>query len=160
MSDPHAPTRDELQAFIQAKTYYYLPRWDALDSSLRRVPPGSFNWSACFLLQLWMAYRKMYLYAVICVVSFFVLNSILLSFGVPRFYGLFLMWCFGRYGSSIYKRHVEATIRRIKTTMPAEYWTQAFKDKGGTSCWAVIPFILWVGFTYWLYFWGMGQSVN
>jgi len=157
-SDPLAPTREELQAFIQANTYYYLPKWDALDPTLRAAPKGTFNWAACFLWQFWMAYRKMYLFAVICVVSFFVLNSILLSLGVPFYYGLFLMWWFGRYGSALYKRHAIAKIRQIKSTIAPEYWPQAFKDKGGTSFWAVVPFIIWLVFTYFIMFWSMGRQ--
>ena len=139
-------SKDELQAFIQTRSYYYLPKWEALDPSLRRVASGTFNWAACFLTVFWMAYRKMYLYVIIWVAFLFVFYSVLeLVFKLPTSatngVNIAIMYLFGRYGSSLYRRHVERKIQQIKTMMAPEYWAQAFKDKGGTNLWATIPLI-------------------
>src|SRR6266850_604118 len=140
-------SKDELQAFIQTRSYYYLPKWETLDPTLRRVAPRTFNWAACFLTVFWMAYRRMYLYVVICVAFLLVFYSILeFIFTLPpsatNGANIAMMYLFGRYGSSLYRKHVERKIQQIKTTMAPEYWTQAFRDKGGTSLWAPIPLII------------------
>jgi len=139
--------KEDLQAFIQTRSYYYLPKWNSLDPTLRRIAPRTFNWAACFLTVFWMAYRKMYLYVILWVAFLFVFYSILeLVFTLPpsatNGANIFIMCCFGRYGSSLYRKHVERKIGQIKATMTPEYWMQAFRDKGGTSFWAPIPLII------------------
>jgi hypothetical protein len=153
-SEPQAKTpslavasKEELQAFIQTRSYHYLPEWDALDPTLQRIVPGTFNWSAFFLNVYWMAYRRMYLYVVIVVAVLLVFYSILeFVFAVPQSamngVNIAMMYMIGRYGSSLYKKHVERKIRQIKATITPEYWPQAFRDKGGTSFWAPIPLIV------------------
>jgi hypothetical protein len=145
-------SKDELQAFIQTRSYYYLPKWEALDPRLHRAASGTFNWAACFLTAFWMAYRKMYLYVIVWVAFLFVFYSVLeLVFTLPMLVtngaSIAMMYLFGRYGSSLYRRHVERKIQQIKTTMMPEYWAQAFRDKGGTNAWATIPLILLHVFT-------------
>lgn len=139
--------KDELQAFIQTRSYYYVPKWEVLDPSLRRLAPGTFNWAACFLTVFWMAYRKMYLYVVIWVAFLFVFYSLLeVVFSLPpsvtNSANLVMMFFFGRYGSSLYRKHVDRKIHQIKTTITPDYWTQAFRDQGGTNAWATIPLII------------------
>jgi hypothetical protein len=142
-------SKEELQAFVQVRTYYYLPKWEALDP---RIAPGPFNWAACFLGFYWMAYRRMYLYLLFCYACWIVLFFILgITSTAPRSVGasiltlcvcIFVKYKLGRYGSSLYKIHVERKIKQIKTTTPPEYWTEAFRDKGGTSLLAPATLII------------------
>jgi TPR repeat protein len=141
------PTKEELQAFIQARSYYYIPKWESFDPTLKRVAPGTFNWAACVLNVFWMAYRRMYLFVIILVAFEAVCYSIVeFVFGLPTSItngvGIAMMIILGRYGNSIYRKHVERKIRRIKTNMAPEYWSQGFRDSGGTSLWAPIPLII------------------
>ena len=136
-----------LQAFIQTRSYYYLPKWEALDPTLGRVASRTFNWAAFFLTVFWMAYRKMYLYLVVWIAFLLVFYLILevlfsVSTSVTNGANIAMMYFFGRYGSSLYRKHVERKLRQIKTTMTSEYWAQAFRDKGGTSLWAPIPLVI------------------
>ena len=89
----------------------------------------------------------MYLYVVIWVGFLLVFYSIFeFLFTVPTSAtngaNVVMMYFFGRYGSSLYRKHAERKIRQIKTTMTPEYWGQALRDKGGTSLWAPIPLII------------------
>ena len=140
-------SKEDLQAFIQTRSYYYVPKWEALDPTLGRITPGTFNWAACLLTVFWMAYRRMYLYVVVWVAGLFVFYALLdFLFTAPTSaingMNIAMMWVFGRYGSSLYRKHVERKIGQIKTTLTPEYWPQALKDKGGTSFWAPIPLII------------------
>ncbi len=145
--EPSVPTKEELQAFIQARSYYYIPKWESFDPTLKRVAPGTFNWAACLLNVFWMAYRRMYLFVIILVAFEAVCFSILEFFfrlptSVTNSVGIATMVILGRYGNSIYRKHVERKIRQIKTKIAPEFWSQAFRDSGGTSLWATIPLII------------------
>lgn len=146
-SETDAVSKEDIQAFVQTRSYCYVPKWDSLDPILRHVAPGTFNWAACFLTVFWMAYRRMYLYVIIWVAFLFVFYSIvevLLKLPASASSGatIAMMFLFGRYGSPLYRKHVERKIREIKSTLPPEYWPQAFRDKGGTSAWAPIPLVI------------------
>jgi hypothetical protein len=66
--------------------------------------------------------------------------------------GLWIRYVCGCLGNSLYRRHVERKIKQIKTTVPPEYWAQAFKDMGGTNVWAVIALIfINLLIIYWMY---------
>ena len=141
------PTKEELQAFIQAHSYYYIPKWESFDPTLKRIAPGTFNWAACLLNVFWMSYRRMYLFVIILVAFEAVCFSILEFFfrlptSVTNSVGIATMIILGRYGNSIYRKHVERKIRQIKTKIAPEYQSQAFRDSGGTSLWAPIPLII------------------
>jgi hypothetical protein len=106
------PTKEDLQAFIQARSYYYIPKWESFDPTLKRVAPGTFNWAACLLNVFWMAYRRMYLFVIILVAVEAVCFSILEFFfrlptSVTNSVGIATMILLGRYGNSIYRKHVE-----------------------------------------------------
>ena len=141
------PTKEELQAFIQAHSYYYIPKWESFDPTLKRIAPGTFNWAACLLNVFWMAYRRMYLFVIILVAFEAVCFSILEIFfklptSITNAVGIATMMILGRYGNSLYRKHVERKIRQIKTKIAPEYQSQAFRDSGGTSLWAPIPLII------------------
>jgi tetratricopeptide (TPR) repeat protein len=144
---PAVPTKEELQAFIQARSYYYIPKWELFDPTLKRVAPGTFNWAACLFSVFWMAYRRMYLFVIILIAVEAICYSIVeFAFGLPTSVMngvcVAIMFILGRYGNSIYKKHVERKIRQIKTNMAPEYWPQAFRDSGGTSLWTPILLII------------------
>jgi TPR repeat protein len=158
------PTKEELQAFIQAHSYYYIPKWESFDSTLKRVAPGTFNWAACLLNVFWMAYRRMYLFVIILVAFEAVCFSILEFFfrlptSVTNSVGIATMILLGRYGNSIYRKHVERKIRQIKTKIAPEYQSQAFRDSGGTSLWAPIPLIILQLLTLFGMFYGTYQGI-
>lgn len=158
------PTKEELQAFIQARSYYYIPKWESFDPTLKLVAPGKFNWAACFLNVFWMAYRRMYLFVIILVAFEAACFSILefffrLSTSVTNSVGIATMILLGRYGNSIYRKHVERKIRQIKAKMTPEYWSQAFRDSGGTSLWAPIPLIILQLLTLLGMFYGTNQGI-
>jgi ABC-type multidrug transport system fused ATPase/permease subunit len=142
-------SKEELEAFIQKRVYYYLPKWELLDHSMKRIAPGTFNWAAFFFTTFWMAYRKMYLYTIVIWITLAVFLTVAeLAIGgsggasaanAGWFAALFF---FGRYGNSMYKNYVEMKIRQIKKTVTPEYQNQALKDCGGTNWLATIPLII------------------
>ena len=161
---PSVPTKEELQAFIQARSYYYIPKWQSFDPTLKRIAPGTFNWAACLLNVFWMAYRRMYLFVIILVaIGYSIGGSIELIFGLrtslTNYLGIAMMILLGRYGNSIYRKHVERKIRQIKTKISPEYWSQAFRDSGGTSLWAPIPLIILQLLTLFGMFYGIYQGI-
>ena len=146
-TEAEAFSKDDIKAFVQTRTYYYLPKWNVLDPTLRHVAPGTFNWAACILTVFWLAYRKMYLFTAIWLAFLCVFYSVVeLVFSLPASAmngaNIAMMLLFGRYGSSLYRKHVERKVREVKSTMAHEYWTEAFKDKGGTSLLAPIPLVI------------------
>ena len=135
-------TSSELSAYIQKNADYYLRKWPSLDATFRTVKPGTFNWAACILDVYWMAYRKMYLYTVGYLGVMFVLWTViewLYPAGPFHVMALLMKVFFGRYGSAVYKQHVEKTIRKIKATRRPELWRDNFIGLGGTNWWATIP---------------------
>ena len=150
-------TKEELQTFIQRRLYYYIPRWEQFDPSLKKIKPGTFNWVAFFFTVYWMAYRKMYLYTAIIFIVLCVISAIITNVFITQqsqvdmndiltwklFCSLIVMFLFGRYGNCLYKNHVEAKIREAKRTVTAEYLNQAYRDLGGTSWIGIILLTIW-----------------
>jgi len=75
-------TKDEADAFIGNNSPYYLDKWKTHSNSPRK----GWNWAAVFFGIAWMAYRKMYLEAILSSILF-----MLISFGIEVILGAFQM---------------------------------------------------------------------
>jgi len=134
----------EAAALLQKNAGYYLEKWDKYSHSIFK----GWNWSAMFLCETWMLYRKMYLEGVL----FFALRmslSFVLGILIP-FLPAFLIsnylvpWAFvGIFGNALYRRKVLRMIQKAQELNESER-LEFLRNSGGTSIAAtyIIPILL------------------
>jgi hypothetical protein len=142
---------EALKLFVGEKASSYLPKWKIFETMGKKM---SWNSSAAFLPAIWMAYRKMYLYAAI-ILGIGVVWTIaelrlgynqVINLGISVLYVLFL----GIFGNWLYYTHAKGKIAQIKLQYPEpEVRKSEIIKAGGTSRFAlglVIGFlVLWTG---------------
>ncbi len=130
--------RDEDFAhFIGRNTDYYIPKFRRFYNEGFSV---TWNWSAFFFEFVWMAYRKMYLWALA------VWILILLFGNLPFLLGMIL---FGTTGNYIYYRYAKRKILHLKTSQMLSNSHEilvTLKKEGGVNQWAIYAMIgiVWV----------------
>jgi len=166
MTDPESDD-EKVESFVVRNAAYYRDRWTRFHEK-----PGSFlsfNWAACLLGPLWLAYRKLYVPTLLSVVVLvadvalwlYVEDRQLLSENLSTLWGwiVAVLWVgvFGFLGNYWYWgrfRNVEqqATARHTDRNGQLQY----LRFEGGTSpvvAWAMVVVILapilWGG--YWAY---------
>jgi hypothetical protein len=124
---------ETIREFVGKNADYYLNKWKLMAASGSKV---SWNWAAFCFEVLWMAYRKMYLYA---------LTVMLLSF-VPVIGSIFslIFWIgIGIFGNYLYGKF---TYRKLSVLRSAFTDDELFKQEviksGGTSILGVFLFII------------------
>lgn len=137
-------------AFVGSNYSYYLSNWQKYRSN--RAYKG-WNWAACFFRVEWLAYRKMYLEAVLLLgvtslISFFLgwrLTTagadLQTANGAARLFRLMVQLLFGAFGNYLYFRKAAKAVREAQLEPETE---QLFflQNRGGTSVAAVIVLIL------------------
>ena len=138
---------EKLKSIVQEKTYYYDLKMTRLNLSGGKV---SWNGSAFFLPVLWMAYRKMYLYALI---SLIISIAITMIGWIPStagwvfqiIFGIAYHVCAGIFANYIYKYHIE-NVYQSGASMDADGQWEFYRKRGGTSRTAVVVacVIMWI----------------
>jgi hypothetical protein len=142
---------EAFKLFVGGKASHYLPKWKVFETMGKKV---SWNSSAAFASTIWMAYRKMYLYALIflgvgvvwSVAELKIGYNSLINLGVSALYVL----CLGILGNWLYYTHAKKKIAQIKVQFPEpEVQKSEIIKAGGTSRLAlglVISFlVIWTG---------------
>ena len=136
-------TEDKESLFVGKKYVYYQRKW----AQLRQNPTAfSFNVAAFLFGVLWMAYRKMYLYAWIFIAILFIETLVEIIFDVSDKLSNaitigFYVVC-GTQSNTLYKYHVEKKIKEITATVPPEQLDAELIKRGGTSVWAAIGYFV------------------
>jgi len=120
---------ETIRSFVQKNADYYITKWKVMAQSGSKL---SWNWAAFLFPLVWLAYRKMHLYAVI----YFLL---LLGFSVAPKYLRTFMWLglwigIGMLGNYLYGRYTYKKLLELKIKFTDEdvFKTQVAKA-GGTS---------------------------
>ncbi len=137
-------TKEKMRIFIGKNADYYLQKFEFFEKTGSSV---SWNWAAFGFGVFWMAYRKMFLYAILTVFFIFTLNvlEVVLHFSpVLSFFLSVWLWIgFGLFGNYLYYLHVKKKIAEISIKYPDEEDQKLILQKeGGTSWLAVLAFIL------------------
>lgn len=123
---------EDLKLFIGGKKQsYYMTKWKKFKE------PGnngiSWNWAAFFLNFFWLAYRKMYIHAIVVGVIYFIIGEVL-SENLTSLSGLILGVVFGLFGNKIYYDYSKKEIHKIKSNCrDTSKQKREILNKGGTS---------------------------
>ncbi|WP_176049237.1 DUF2628 domain-containing protein [Burkholderia sp. BCC1644] len=136
---------DEIAAYVGKKAAWFERKWAIAESRKSRQ---SWNWAACFLGPVWMAYRCMYWQAAaVLAVTLGITLVELLYF--PTYFesstldpvtigiAVSLGWC----GNSLYKRYVERRIEKLRPNATSrESFLALLEAQGGTNWLAAAGF--------------------
>lgn len=126
-------TTEEFKLFVGAKKQqYYISKWLKFGEG-KYNSFKTWNWSAFFLTFFWLAYRKMYLYAIGISATFFVLTEILPeNFSTPLGIGVGIT--LGLLGNKLYYDYSEKEITKINNNLTdLGHKEKAIINKGGIS---------------------------
>jgi hypothetical protein len=126
---------EALKLFVGGKASYYLPRWKLIETTGKKK---SWNVAAALFTGIWMAYRKMYLYAGITLGIVIVWTIAELRLGSNQTINLgisvLLMMCSGMLGNWLYYIHAKEKIAETKVQCPdPEVQKSEMIKAGGTS---------------------------
>ncbi|WP_423758800.1 DUF2628 domain-containing protein [Burkholderia sp. NLJ2] len=138
-------SNDEIAAYVGKKADWFEKKWAIAASRKNRQ---SWNWAACFLGPVWMAYRCMYWQAAAVLgVTLGITLVELLYF--PKYFesttidpvtigiAVTLGWC----GNNIYKTHVERKIEKLRPNATSnESFLALLEAQGGTNWLAATGF--------------------
>jgi serine/threonine protein kinase len=137
-----------LRLFVGKKHSYYLTKWKKMEE---KGTPFSFNWAAFWGSVFWLAYRKMYLYSVLCYLVQYAVYILLqyLMKNVNYLTAIFIYvtpWpLFGWLGNSIYRSHAHTKLRQINSKGLRRNKERALiKVRGGTRVAPVIGCIVFL----------------
>lgn len=147
---PPFPTPAE--EFVGARADYYVESWNRIDASGNAG--ATFNWAAFFLTGYWMAYRKMYGWALAVLVGRQIVRWLLSTPGLPKLAaaGISTTICLlcGFYGNALYKKYVSARLAEIPVAMPEHRRREWIRSRGGTDPWMPWVFLAMILSPYWL----------
>lgn len=136
------PAPDLYAAFVGDNYAYYQRRWAAMARSGKRF---SFNWPAFWLSFIWLAYRKMYLYAFLYVLFIIVESGVEILLDVPDRVGLAITLAIGvvtgGYANFVYRLRADKVIAAVKAAGREDAAAEAARC-GGTSLPAALASIL------------------
>ncbi|WP_322089106.1 DUF2628 domain-containing protein [Burkholderia sp. BCC1999] len=138
-------SNDEIAAYVGKNAAWFERKWAIAESRKSRQ---SWNWAACFLGPVWMAYRCMYWQAAaVLAVTLGITLVELLYF--PTYFesttldpvtigiAVSLGWC----GNSLYKQHVERRIEKLRPNATSrESFLALLEAQGGTNWLAAAGF--------------------
>ena len=138
-------TKEEAEAFIGNNAYFYMDKWRNHNGKTLK----GWNWASMWFGIEWMAYRKMYLEAVI---AFFVVAAVSIAFnfllgafgaswGGGKVLGDIFRLALGILGNMLYRNKALRTVRKTGG-MDENQRLEHLKAKGGTSVAGVIGCIL------------------
>ncbi|UTV54820.1 DUF2628 domain-containing protein [Burkholderia arboris] len=131
-------SNDEVTAYVGKNAGWFERKWAIAESRKSRQ---SWNWAACFLGPVWMAYRCMYWQAAAVLgVTLGITLVELLYF--PRYFEsstldpvtIGIAVSLGWYGNGIYKTHVERRIDKLRPNATSrESFLALLEAQGGTN---------------------------
>ncbi|MBJ9966425.1 DUF2628 domain-containing protein [Burkholderia seminalis] len=138
-------SNDEIAAYVGKKAAWFERKWAIAEARKSRQ---SWNWAACFLGPVWMAYRCMYWQAAAVLAATLGITLVELLY-VPTYFvssaldpatiaiAVSLGWC----GNSLYKRHVERRIEKLRPSATSrESLLTLLEAQGGTNWLAAAGF--------------------
>lgn len=138
-------SNDEIAAYVGKKAAWFEHKWAIAESRKNRL---SWNWAACFLGPVWMAYRCMYWQAAAVLGATLGITLVELLF-FPTYFesstvdpvtigiAVSLGWC----GNSLYKRQVERRIEKLRPNATSrESLLALLEAQGGTNWLAAAGF--------------------
>jgi hypothetical protein len=135
-------TEEDFAIFIGKNAEVYFRKFKKFRINEPERFSVSWNWPAFFFTYIWLAYRKMYKWAVVA----FLIGTII-GILLPPF--LLLWWpLFGMAGNFLYFRHARGKILEVKAAKrfnSREELSLALQEKGGVNRWIlliVIPLLL------------------
>jgi len=140
-------TRAAVEIFVGEKSSYYLDKWDEHQNSKFK----GWNWAAGVFAAEWMAYRKMYvealLYLIFIVAISFALNMLFRLWGIS-IAGELIAQIFrilaGLLGNILYQNKVLRVLRKTSNISDSDR-IRVMRKKGGVSIVAIIVMHL-IGF--------------
>jgi len=151
-------TNEELKLFVGIENQeYYMSQWSRFKGTGKNLFE-SWNWAAFFLTFFWLAYRKMYLYAIVISAAIFIVMSILPG-GFASSLGIMVDVCLGVFGNKLYYDNSKKEIIKIKNSFPdLSNQEKAIVNKGGTSLlFASIFIVVHLGI---IFTWGVVLYLN
>ncbi|ALX13231.1 peptide ABC transporter permease [Burkholderia cepacia JBK9] len=140
-------SNDEVTAYVGKNAGWFERKWAIAESRKSRQ---SWNWAACFLGPVWMAYRCMYWQAAAVLgVTLGITLVELLYF--PRYFEsstldpitIGIAVSLGWYGNGIYKTHVERRIEKLRPNATSrESFLALLEAQGGTNWLAATGFAI------------------
>lgn len=128
-------TRGEAAAFIGNNTEYYLDQWKSHPNTFYK----GWNWASAAFRVEWMAYRKMYMEAILCLITVTLLGigiDMTLAFAgidIPtEIFRLTLQILLGFFGNSLYRKKAIRVLRKT-SHMENDERLKHMALKGGTS---------------------------
>ena len=140
-------TNEEMQNIIgEENTMYYMLSFDYYRENPRSLRPR-FNSGAFLGGIFWLAYRKMYLMAVIMMIISIALNSFL-KLILPYDIGVGIVYLFlSMYGERIYYEHSKIKCLKVKSKLrEGEDFYEKLKKHGGTNKLIVFLVVMLVGY--------------
>ncbi|WP_175999236.1 DUF2628 domain-containing protein [Burkholderia stabilis] len=138
-------SNDEIAAYVGKKATWFERKWAIAESRKSRQ---SWNWAACFLGPVWMAYRCMYWQAsAVLGVTLGITLVELLYF--PKYFEsstldpvtIAIAVSLGWYGNGIYKTYVERKIEKLRPNATSrESFLALLEAQGGTNWLAAAGF--------------------
>jgi len=130
---PDSVTTEEFELFVGVKKQqYYISKWLKFKGA-RHNKYISLNWPALFLTFFWLAYRKMYLYAIASSTIFFIL-TIIVPHEFATSLNISLCVFLGIYGNKIYCYYSGNEIAKIKNNLTnLSQQKSEITNKGGTN---------------------------
>ncbi|MBL3966482.1 DUF2628 domain-containing protein [Burkholderia sp. KCJ3K979] len=138
-------SNDEIAAYVGKNAAWFERKWAIADSRKSRQ---SWNWAACFLGPVWLAYRCMYWQAAaVLAVTLGITLVELLYF--PGYFEssvldpatIVIAVSLGWYGNGLYKRHVERQIEKLRPNATSrESFLALLEAQGGTNWLAAAGF--------------------
>ncbi|MDN7429790.1 DUF2628 domain-containing protein [Burkholderia sp. AU45388] len=138
-------SNDEIAAYVGTKAAWFERKWAIAESRKSRQ---SWNWAACFLGPVWMAYRCMYWQAAAVLAATLGITLVELLY-FPTYFesstldpitigiAVSIGWC----GNSLYKRHVERRIEKLRPNATSrESFLALLEAQGGTNWLAAAGF--------------------
>ncbi len=126
--------REKLAVLVEKNSDKYLEKFAKLDATGSKV---SWNWCAFLFSFWWLAYRKMYLYAV----GYYVAAAVVANIPYVGFVAIGFPIAMGILGNSIYFETLKKKIN-IADTMPEPEKSAYIKKNSGTSTVALVILIV------------------
>ena len=121
------PTPEEYALYVGPKAHVYLPKF----GDYAMTPAGfgaGWNWSCFFFGPWWFLYRKMYLWALLCLMTLLIFNVFFLVNN--------LLWSIA--SNWLYFRQATAKIREVREFNPQGY-AASLPRLGGVNSW--VPWV-------------------
>ncbi|HDR9761591.1 TPA: DUF2628 domain-containing protein [Burkholderia cepacia] len=137
----------EIAAYVGKKAAWFERKWTIAASRKNRQ---SWNWAACFLGPVWMAYRCMYWQAAAVLGASLAITLVELLF-FPKYFEsstldpvtIGIAVSLGWYGNGLYKAHVERRIDKLRPNATSrESFLALLEAQGGTNWLAATGFAI------------------